>query len=599
MRPYLSIIVPVYNCEAYLNKCMDSLLGQTLQHIEILAIDDCSTDNSLEVLKDYANCDSRVKVFTTVINSGQGAARNVGLRNVTGEYFGFLDADDFYESNMCEHMYQKAVSGDFDCVSCGLKAFVDLDGNIVFQKKAQVSPDNSDEFLDLVLNPHVQPPIHIFKSSMLTRESGLLFPETRGSEDISFYFKAICCCQSFAHVNENLVCRRLRNDSTAQTVSVKACENFFSVSKDCLAFIKEHETSRSEFEAVRAALTRLLFCSRLGLIGLIENKSERDDLLRQVQDFIKANLDRRNIRKFYKGLVGVYLRCFPLSCLGIASGFFSIRQRQFFKKPDQLFLKKLNGYLFAKTQQLLHQKVFSSRGNTYNYLLYPGKGTDRKTLVVVFSSCTRSGIPARYNYVRTLKDSNYTRLFILDDKGPGRRGDYYLGNYENIFESFDSLIELIDEVKGRLEINRSVYCGSSKGGWASLYYGLRDPGATVIAGAPQIYLGKYLLSEYEKPDGNHDLLPYMAGSPGNIEILTLLDNLIPKAINNLESPSDVTIYLNFSSLEHTFNDHIKDLINMFKSKGVKYELKVDSYTNHSDISKHFPKFLLKTLNEMD
>ena len=132
-----------------------------------------------------------------------------------------------------------------------------------------------------------------------------------------------------------------------------------------------------------------------------------------------------------------------------------------------------------------------------------------------------------------------------------------------------------------------------------MYYGLRDPGATVIAGAPQVYLGKYLLSEYEKPDGNHDLLPYMAGSPGNIEILTLLDNLIPKAINNLESPSDVTIYLNYSSLEHTFNEHIKDLINMFKSKSIKYELKVDSYTNHSDISKHFPKFLLKTLNEMD
>lgn len=599
MKPHLSIIVPVYNCENYLYKCMDSLLIQTLQHIEILVIDDCSTDNSLEILNDYAIRDSRVKVFTTDINSGQGTARNVGLRNVTGEYFGFLDADDFYESNMCERMYEKAASGSYDCVSCGLKAFVDLSGTIVFQKKTQVFPDNSDEFLDLVLKPHVQPPIHIFKTSILTREPGLLFPETRGSEDISFYFKAICCCQSFAHVNESLVCRRLRNDSTAQTASVKACENFFSVSRDCLGFIKEHETSRGEFEAVRAALTRLLFCSRLGLIGLIDNKSERDDLLRQVQEFSNSNLDRRNIRKYYKGLVGLYLRYFPLSCLGFASFCFSIRQKQFFKKPDQLFLKKLNGYIFAKSQQLLHQKVYSSKGNTYNYLLYPGKGANKQTLVIVFSSCTRAGIPARYNYVRTLRGSNYTRLFILDDKGPGRRGDYYLGNSQNIFESFDSLIELVDEVKSRFEIKRSVYCGSSKGGWASLYYGLRDPGAIVIAGAPQLYLGKYLLSEYEKPDGNHDLLPYMANDPENIEILALLDNLIPKAIDSLQSPSDVTVYLNFSSLEHTFNDHIKDLIDMLKSKGVRYEMKVDSYTSHSDISKYFPEFLLKTLNEMD
>lgn len=599
MKPRLSIIVPVYNCEHYLNKCIDSILGQTLQHIEVLAIDDCSTDNSLEVLNEYAVRDSRLKVFTMESNSGQGAARNLGLKNVTGEYFGFLDADDFYESNMCELMYQKAVSGNFDCVTCGLKAFVECDGNIVFQKKAQVFPDKSDEFLDLVLRPHVQPPIHIYKSSILTREPGLLFPETRGSEDISFYFKAICCCQSFAHVNESLVCRRLRNDSTAQTVTAKACENFFIVSTDCLAFVKEHETSRSEFEAVRAALTRLLFCSRLGLIGLLENKSERDDLLRQEQDFINSNLDRRNIRKFYKGLVGIYLRYLPLSFLGLASCVFSIRQRHFFKKPDKFFLKKLNGYLFAKIQQLLHQKVYSSRGNTYKYLLYPGKGTDRQTLLVVFSSCTRAGIPARYNYVRTLKDSNYTKLFILDDKGPGRRGDYYLGNSDNIFESFNSLIELIDEVKSRLEINRSVYCGSSKGGWASLYYGLRDPGSTVIAGAPQIYLGKYLLSEYEKPDGNHDLLPYMAGSPDNYEILTQLDNLIPNTIEGLESPSRVTIYLNYSSLEHTFNDHIKDLIDMLNNKGVRYEMEVDSYTMHSDISKYFPKFLLKTLNEMD
>lgn len=114
--PKISVIIPVYNAQNYIERCLDSVVNQTLKDIEILCIDDCSADNSLDILNSYAQKDSRIKVFANKTNLGESAARNVGLENVTGEYIAFVDNDDKIDLNFYEKLYQKAIETDADIV---------------------------------------------------------------------------------------------------------------------------------------------------------------------------------------------------------------------------------------------------------------------------------------------------------------------------------------------------------------------------------------------------------------------------------------------------------------------------------------------------
>lgn len=111
----VSIIIPVYNVENYLNKCLDSLVNQTLNDIEIVCVDDGSKDSSLEILNRYASMDARVKVFSQK-NQGPAVARNLGIEKATGEYITFVDSDDWVTLDMCEKLYNKAVKTGVDVV---------------------------------------------------------------------------------------------------------------------------------------------------------------------------------------------------------------------------------------------------------------------------------------------------------------------------------------------------------------------------------------------------------------------------------------------------------------------------------------------------
>ena len=118
----VSICVPVYNMEKYLGKCLDSLVNQTLKDIEIICVDDESKDGSLEILNEYAKKYPNIKVISQK-NTGLGGARNTGLKNATGEYVGFVDADDFVEQNMYEKLYNAAKKEDAEIAMCNLKFY--------------------------------------------------------------------------------------------------------------------------------------------------------------------------------------------------------------------------------------------------------------------------------------------------------------------------------------------------------------------------------------------------------------------------------------------------------------------------------------------
>ena len=112
----VSIIIPVYNAEKYLERALSSLINQTLSDIEIICVNDGSTDSSLEILERFSNRDGRIVVITQP-NSGQSSARNLGLKLAKGEYIGFLDADDWVEPDCFEKLYSKANGSDISICS--------------------------------------------------------------------------------------------------------------------------------------------------------------------------------------------------------------------------------------------------------------------------------------------------------------------------------------------------------------------------------------------------------------------------------------------------------------------------------------------------
>lgn len=264
-------------------------------------------------------------------------------------------------------------------------------------------------------------------------------------------------------------------------------------------------------------------------------------------------------------------------------------------------MKKLSKYIeFATTllKQAVQERKFRYGNTTLKYMYQPYKGSDR--LLVVFSACTRPGIPARYNYMRTLKDVPVNRLFILDDFGEDHRGGYYLGAYPD-FEMEKATKALIDKFIARPEVSKVCFGGSSKGGWAALNFGVqyagRGLGAEIITGAPQYWLGTYL-----QTPGGMVTLQSIAASKKKEDLAVVsaaLNAHLKQRIEGNEYAHGQTIYIHYSEHEHTYRDHIKYLIADLKSGGG-YRLIEDvrEYENHGDVSLYFPGFFVGSMRDI-
>lgn len=147
--PKISVIVPIYNVEKYLEKCINSIILQTLEDIEIILVNDGSTDKSFEIINKYKAIDSRIIVINK-INSGLSAARNSGLKVARGEYVGFIDSDDWIEENMLEELYEAGKKYNSEVVACNFKSFNDI--NNTFNKY----PINEGKYIGkLVINEKI------------------------------------------------------------------------------------------------------------------------------------------------------------------------------------------------------------------------------------------------------------------------------------------------------------------------------------------------------------------------------------------------------------------------------------------------------------
>lgn len=150
----VTIIIPTYNVEPYLVECMDSITNQTLEDIEIICINDGSTDGSLEILKRYAQADSRIKLVDKE-NGGYGIGMNIGLDMATGEYVGILEPDDYVPSNMFGDLYNIAKKNDLDFVKADFYRFTrdeDDNMNLVYNHLSK----NKEDY-NVVFNPSETP----------------------------------------------------------------------------------------------------------------------------------------------------------------------------------------------------------------------------------------------------------------------------------------------------------------------------------------------------------------------------------------------------------------------------------------------------------
>ena len=147
-QPKVSVILPVYNAGKYLHKCVQSLLAQTLQEIEIIVVLDCPTDGSDKVIREYAAKNERIKVIENSENLRAGLSRNAGMDAASGEYIGFCDHDDYVATDMFEQMYNTAVKTDANMVVCDINS-VDSDG--ILRKQVKFPMNSSGEALKDVL----------------------------------------------------------------------------------------------------------------------------------------------------------------------------------------------------------------------------------------------------------------------------------------------------------------------------------------------------------------------------------------------------------------------------------------------------------------
>ena len=240
--PKITILIPIYNVEKFLEQCLDSVVNQTLQDIEIVCINDGSKDNSLEILKTYQAKDSRIKIIDKP-NSGYGASMNKGLEIATGEYIGVVEPDDFVDINMFEELYKLAQKFDADVAKSNHYEYSTKTNQS--RKNGQISKFIANRIITAKENPKILKIIPsiwsaIYKNSFL-QENNIRFLETPGAsyQDTSFAFKALALAKKIVFTTNAYLHYRIDNENSSVASRDKVfaiCEEYAELTR----FLDEH-----------------------------------------------------------------------------------------------------------------------------------------------------------------------------------------------------------------------------------------------------------------------------------------------------------------------------------------------------------------------
>lgn len=297
----VSIIIPVYNCEKYILECLDSVCEQTLQDIEVICVDDGSTDQSYCMIQEYCKSDNRVNVVKQR-NQGAGSARNLGLQLATGKYVAFLDADDFYyEKNALETLFNTCVQNKAKVCGSSLKllrgGYIADDMTLCEVKEAAKEVDVL-EYRDFQFDYGYTG--FLFQKEMLI-ENHISFPKYRRFQDPPFLVRAMYAAKKFAFSDAALYCYRVPIMVTR--FNKEKAEDLLKGLRDNLIFAHVHELRklfcatlmRVEYEYY-SILCRLVDWSDRAVIQLLEeiqsiasNELQQKNYTLRVLQFIEQN----------------------------------------------------------------------------------------------------------------------------------------------------------------------------------------------------------------------------------------------------------------------------------------------------------------------
>ncbi len=264
----LSIIVPVYNmaAEGKLAYCLNSLVSQTIKDYEIIAVDDASTDNSLEILKDFERrFPDRFHAICSEVNRHQGGAKNIGLKLAKGDWIGFIDSDDWITPDMYERLIGKAEETGADLVGCDYSLVSEHSmkvGQVVpNNKKEQCGLLNKEKRKSLILDGGSLV-VKIFRRSMIL-DNKLWFPEDIFYEDNALGNSYLILARQFEYIEEPLYYYYQHSASTVHTISPKRCEDRMTAGRLMLREAKRHNFYEEFKPELEYSFTLLFYINTL------------------------------------------------------------------------------------------------------------------------------------------------------------------------------------------------------------------------------------------------------------------------------------------------------------------------------------------------
>lgn len=267
----VSVIVPVYNVEKYIRKCLDSLVNQTLEDIEIIVVNDGSKDSSIDILKEYAQNHDNIKVYEKE-NGGLSDARNYGLQFATGKYIAFLDSDDYVDVNLYKRMYEKAKAEDSDMVECNFYWVYENKTKKDIGQKYKGKKQMFEKARVVAWNK-------LYKKETLDKAK-IQFPKGLRYEDVEFFYKLIPHIERVGFIKEPLIYYVQRKQSIVNTQNEKT-RDIFIVLDNVIQYYKENNLYEEYKEVIEYTYARFLLCSSFKRMCKIKDKDTRKKLLNE------------------------------------------------------------------------------------------------------------------------------------------------------------------------------------------------------------------------------------------------------------------------------------------------------------------------------
>ena len=299
--PKVSVIVPVYNVEKYVEKCLKSLVNQTLQEIEIIVVDDGSQDDSKNIIDKYIKKYPDKVKYLYKENGGLSSARNFGIPYANGEYIAFLDSDDYVEPTMYEEMYKLAKKDNADMVECD---FIweypnkqKYDYGVVYNGKKEA-----------IEKARVVAWNKLIKREIIKNEK-IEFPLGLRYEDVEFFYKLVPSINKISFMKKYFIHYVQRDNSIANTQNTKT-KDIFKVLNNVIEFYKNKGYYDEYKEELEYTYLRLLLCSSLKRMCKIKDRQERKIALDETWNNINTNFPnwRKNRLLKKKSIKNVYMK---------------------------------------------------------------------------------------------------------------------------------------------------------------------------------------------------------------------------------------------------------------------------------------------------